>query len=41
LMTGKRVSLEIQSILQRIGMAGLLILSLFTFFNDLTRLFLR
>jgi regulator of sigma E protease len=41
LMTGKRVSLEIQGILQRIGMAGLFVLTLFTFFNDLTRLFLR
>lgn len=39
--TGKRVSLEIQGILQRIGMAGLFALTLFTLFNDVTRLFLR
>jgi regulator of sigma E protease len=39
--TGKRISLEIQGILQRIGMAGLFALTLFTLFNDVARLFLR
>lgn len=39
--TGKRISLEIQGILQRIGMAGLFALTMFTLFNDVARLFLR
>lgn len=39
--TGKRISLEIQAIFQRIGMAALFALTMFTFFNDVTRLFFR
>jgi len=40
-ITGKQVSIEIQTFLQKIGLAGLLTLTLFTFMNDITRIFLR
>jgi len=41
LLSGKRISDGVQNVLQRVGMASLLFLTILALFNDISRLFLR
>jgi regulator of sigma E protease len=41
LITGKRLPESWQNVLQRIGVAGLMLLTVLALFNDISRLFLR
>jgi regulator of sigma E protease len=41
LITGRRVAESWQNVLQRVGMAGLMTITILALFNDISRLFLR
>jgi len=41
LLTGRKISVSLQELFQKIGVAGLMLLTMLALFNDISRLFLR